>query len=48
MDIHLLTSQGAILSLAYTGSVDQLASNLAQSDMLLREEKNGWRLKLRR
>lgn len=48
LDIHVLTSQGAILSLAYTGSVDQLASNLAQSDMLLREEKNGWRLKLRR
>lgn len=48
LDIHVLTSKGAIVSMAYAGSVEQLASNLAQSDMHLREEKTGWRLKLRR
>lgn len=48
LDVHVLTSRGAILSLSYTGSVDQLTANLAQRDMLLREDKTGWRLKLRR
>ena len=48
LDVHVLTSRGAVLSLSYTGSVDQLTANLAQRDMLLREDKTGWRLKLRR
>lgn len=48
MTVHVLTSRGAIISLSYTGSVEQLTSNLAQNDMVLREDETGWRLKLRR
>ncbi|MGC6476228.1 MAG: DUF2066 domain-containing protein [Parvibaculales bacterium] len=48
MTVHVLTSNGAIVSLSYTGSVEQLTSNLAQNDMVLREDETGWRLKLRR
>ncbi len=48
MQLHVVTSHGAIMSLSYTGSVEQLAANLAQNDMYLREDESGWRLKLRR
>ncbi|MGC6511672.1 MAG: DUF2066 domain-containing protein [Parvibaculales bacterium] len=48
LDLHVVTSKGAIMSLSYTGSVDQLAANLAQNDMYLKEDASGWRLKLRR
>ncbi|MDD9841774.1 MAG: DUF2066 domain-containing protein [Alphaproteobacteria bacterium] len=47
LEVHVLTSRGAIISLSYTGSVDQLAANLAQSDIILREDDMGWRIKLR-
>ena len=48
LKLHVVTSKGAIMSLSYTGSVDQLAANLAQNDMYLKEDDTGWRLKLRR
>ena len=49
VDIHVMTSQGAIMSLVYTGSVDQLVTHFAQNNMLLKKHKTeGWHLKIKR
>lgn len=48
LDIHVLAARGSVISLSYTGSVGQLMSNLAQNDLILTENENGWRLKLSR
>ncbi len=47
LELHVLSSRGAVISISYTGSVDQLAANLAQSDLILIENETGWRLRLR-